>query len=75
MQLLKGKIFYFFLTKSVEYDNISYYINNSFTGIFLTTNTAGSVVERRILLIMNDEVQSSQTTDKVLEVRTLFFLS
>ena len=41
----------------------------------MTTNTAGSVVERRILLIMKDEAHSSQTTDKVLVVRTLFFLS
>ena len=34
MQRLKKKYFVFPLTKSVEYDNISYYINNSFTGIF-----------------------------------------
>lgn len=34
MQRLKEKYFIFSLTKSVEYDNISYYINNSFTGIF-----------------------------------------
>ena len=33
------------------------------------------MVERRILLIMKDEAHSSQTTDKVLVVRTLFFLS
>lgn len=34
MQRLNEKYFIFFLTKNVEYDNISYYINNSFTGIF-----------------------------------------
>ena len=34
MQRLKEKYFIFPLTKSAEYDNISYYINNSFTGIF-----------------------------------------
>lgn len=33
MRRLK-KYFIFPLTKNVEYDNISYYINNSFTDIF-----------------------------------------
>lgn len=33
-QLKKKKYFIFSLTKNVEYDNISYYINNSFTDIF-----------------------------------------
>lgn len=43
------------LTTCVIYDNISYYIIIIFAGVILTTNTAGSVVERRILLIMKDE--------------------